>query len=229
MKRIISLILIALLCVGLCSCGKVSPNTSNTADSNYYEYTGGEYGDDVSEPAFSEPATQVAEIDKSEITNVKMTVKNYGEIKLELYNNEAPITVANFVKLVNEGFYNGLTFHRIMQGFMIQGGDPEGTGMGGSDEEIKGEFIANGVANDISHIRGVISMARSSEMDSASSQFFICDADSTFLDGQYAAFGMVTEGMEVVDKIAADAVPVDDNGTIPAENQPVIEKIEVIK
>ena len=231
MKRFISLILIALLCVGLCSCGKVSPNTSNTADSNYYEYTGGEYSDDytydVTDPVFSEPTN--AEVDKSEITNVKITVKNYGEIKLELYNNEAPITVANFVKLVNEGFYNGLTFHRIMQGFMIQGGDPEGTGMGGSDEEIKGEFYANKVVNDISHVRGVISMARSSEMDSASSQFFICDADSTFLDGQYAGFGMVTEGIEVVDKIAADAVPVDDNGTILPENQPVIEKIEVIK
>ena len=127
----------------------------------------------------------------------------HGDIILELYRDKAPITVENFVKLANEKFYDGLTFHRIYEGFMVQGGDPEGTGMGGSPNKIKGEFSANGVANDLSHTRGVISMARNSaSMDSASSQFFICHKDSVFLDGQYAAFGKVIEGMEVVDALA---------------------------
>lgn len=126
-----------------------------------------------------------------------------GEITLELYRDKAPITVQNFVDLANAKFYDGLTFHRIYEGFMIQGGDPEGTGAGGSDKKIKGEFSANGVDNDLSHTRGVISMARSNAMDSASSQFFIVHQDSTFLDGKYAAFGKVIEGMDVVDALAA--------------------------
>lgn len=123
-------------------------------------------------------------------------------IKLALYGEEAPVTVANFVKLANENFYDNLTFHRIYRGFMIQGGDPRGNGTGGSDENIKGEFAANGVKNTISHKRGVISMARSQNPNSASSQFFICHADATFLDGNYAAFGEVVEGIDVVDEIA---------------------------
>ena len=136
---------------------------------------------------------------------VQIEMDNGGIIKIELYADKAPITVANFEKLVKEGFYDGLIFHRVISGFMIQGGDPTGTGMGGSNERIKGEFAINGVQNDISHLRGVISMARSQMPDSASSQFFICHADATFLDGQYAAFGKVTEGMEVVDEIAETA------------------------
>lgn len=160
--------------------------------------------------------------------NVEMVVKDYGTIDLELDADIAPITVTNFVKLVKEGFYDGLTFHRIMEGFMIQGGDPEHTGMGGSDETIKGEFESNGIENNISHKRGVISMARSQMPDSASSQFFIVQEDSTFLDGNYAAFGHVTKGMEVVDKIAEEAKPTDDNGTIPFEEQPTITSIKVI-
>ena len=123
-------------------------------------------------------------------------------IKIELDEQNAPITCANFLKLVNEHFYDGLTFHRIIAGFMIQGGDPTGTGMGGSAENIKGEFLANGVNNRISHKRGVISMARAQSFNSASSQFFICHADSEFLDGNYAAFGHVVEGIETVDAIA---------------------------
>lgn len=157
--------------------------------------------------------------------HVTIVIKDYGTIKLELYPDKAPITVANFEKLVNEGFYNGLTFHRIMNGFMIQGGDPEGTGFGGSSETIKGEFKANGVDNNISHIRGVISMARSNNFNSASSQFFIVQKNSTFLDGQYAGFGRVTEGIEIVDKICKDTPVVDDNGTVLKNNQPIIEKI----
>ena len=141
---------------------------------------------------------------------IRIEMENGGVIKLELDASAAPITVANFEKLVKEGFYDGLIFHRVIAGFMIQGGDPTGTGMGGSEEEIKGEFAANGVNNPISHKRGVISMARTQIPDSASSQFFICHADATFLDGQYAAFGHVTEGIEVVDEIAGVATDFSD-------------------
>lgn len=157
--------------------------------------------------------------------NIEMSVKDFGIIKLQLNGDAAPITVENFVTLVNDGFYDGLTFHRIISGFMIQGGDPEGTGMGGSENKIKGEFAINGYDNPISHKRGVISMARQSyPYDSASSQFFICHKDCTQLDGQYAAFGHVTEGMEVVDKIAAVQTDAND---YPLEKV-VIEYIRVI-
>lgn len=160
--------------------------------------------------------------------HVAITVRDYGTITVELDADAAPITVQNFLDLADSGFYDGLTFHRIIEGFMIQGGDPEGTGMGGSDKTIKGEFSANGVENPLSHTRGAISMARSSAMDSASSQFFIVQKDSTGLDGQYACFGYVTNGMDVVDAIAADAQPTDGNGTIPADQQPVIESVKVL-
>ena len=167
----------------------------------------------------------------------EIKVKNYGTIKVELDAKTAPITVENFEKLVNEGFYNGLTFHRIISGFMIQGGDPNGDGSGGSDENIKGEFKENGVENNISHKRGVISMARSIDNDSASSQFFIMHQDSPYLDGQYAAFGKVTEGMEVVDKICEDIEKqsaengtqvVDKDGVVVKDKQPVIESIKMV-
>ena len=134
---------------------------------------------------------------------VQIEMSDGGIIKIELDPKAAPITCANFEKLVSEGFYDGLIFHRVIAGFMIQGGDPTGTGMGGADENIKGEFAVNGIKNPLSHKRGVISMARSQRYNSASSQFFICHADATFLDGQYAAFGHVVEGMEVVDRIAS--------------------------
>lgn len=159
---------------------------------------------------------------------VEITVKDYGKIDLELDADVAPITVTNFIDLVNDNFYDGLTFHRIIDGFMIQGGDPLGNGTGGSDKTIKGEFSDNGVNNSISHVRGVISMARSNSYDSASSQFFIVHEDSTFLDGKYAAFGKVTSGMDIVDKLAKVKVE-DDNGTVSKENQPIIESIKVIK
>lgn len=160
--------------------------------------------------------------------HVEIQVKDYGTIKVELDADAAPVTVTNFVDLAKEGFYDGLTFHRIMSGFMIQGGDPRGDGTGGSDKTIKGEFATNGVENNLSHTRGAISMARSRANDSASSQFFIVHEDSKHLDGSYAAFGYVTEGMEVVDQICEDARPTDDNGTIPSEEQPVIETVKVI-
>lgn len=134
---------------------------------------------------------------------VRIEMEDGGIIDIELYDDKAPITTQNFKKLVKEGFYDGLIFHRVISGFMIQGGDPTGTGCGGSKETIKGEFLSNGFKNEISHVRGVISMARSSMKDSASSQFFIMHADGKFLDGEYAAFGKVVSGMDVVDEIAS--------------------------
>ena len=161
--------------------------------------------------------------------NAEINIKDYGVIKLELDADSAPITVTNFVNLVNDKFYDGLTFHRIIDGFMIQGGDPLGNGTGGSEKTIKGEFKNNGVENNISHTRGTISMARSQANDSASSQFFIVQSDSTFLDGSYAGFGHVTSGMEIVDKICKYTKTEDDNGTVKKENQPVIESIKITK
>ena len=146
---------------------------------------------------------------------------------MELDADTAPITVTNFVNLAKDGFYDNLTFHRIMDGFMIQGGDPNGDGTGGADQTIKGEFSSNGVENEISHTRGTISMARAQDPDSASSQFFIVQSDSTFLDGDYAAFGKVTEGMDIVDEICKNANPTDDNGTVKADEQPVIDSIQI--
>lgn len=161
---------------------------------------------------------------------VEINVKDYGTIYLTLDGEQAPITVKNFVKLAKEGFYDGLTFHRVIDGFMIQGGDPDGDGTGGSSETIKGEFSSNGVNNTIKHERGVISMARSQENDSASSQFFIVHETSSHLDGNYAAFGKVTKGMEIVDKIVEKvAKKGDGNGMLPKKNQPIIESIKIIE
>ncbi len=154
-------------------------------------------------------------------------VEGYGTIKLELDADVAPVTVANFAKLAGDGFYNGLTFHRIISGFMVQGGDPNGNGTGGSSEKIVGEFSENGHPNSISHVRGTISMARSQAYNSASSQFFIMQADTPSLDGQYAAFGHVTEGMDVVDAMCEAAHPTDNNGTIAVADQPRISSISM--
>ena len=160
---------------------------------------------------------------------VQIDIADYGTITAELDGDAAPITVANFVDLVKSGFYDGLTFHRIISGFMIQGGDPNGNGTGGSANKIKGEFSANGVENNLLHERGVLSMARSSAYDSASSQFFIMHDKAPHLDGQYAAFGKVLSGMDVVDAIC-ESVPVTDyNGTVARENQPVITSIKLIE
>lgn len=154
-------------------------------------------------------------------------VDGYGAITLALDASAAPLTTENFISLAQTGFYDGLTFHRVVEGFMIQGGDPNGNGTGGSEQTIPGEFRENGVENNLSHTRGAVSMARSQDYNSASSQFFIVHEDSTFLDGSYAAFGYVTEGMEVVDAICADAEPIDDIGLIASENQPVILSITI--
>lgn len=171
--------------------------------------------------------------DLGEASNATLTyyadisIENYGTVTVALDAEHAPITVANFVSLAESGFYDGLTFHRIIDGFMMQGGDPNGNGTGGSDQTIVGEFTDNGYDNPLSHTRGAISMARSSAYDSASSQFFIVHEDSTYLDGQYAVFGYVTDGMDIVDAICQSAQPTDSNGTIPAEEQPVISSITV--
>ena len=215
MKKIMVMILAALTMLALCACGSKTAGGSEDTQAK-------------SEPAAqtSEEASQKDETFQK-VRHAEITVKDYGTIKLELDEGTAPITVANFIKLAKDGFYDGLTFHRIMDGFMIQGGDPRGNGTGGSDEKIKGEFKQNGVDNPISHVKGVISMARSNQPDSASSQFFITVADSTFLDGAYAAFGRVTEGMEVAEKIAKDVKPVDNNGSVMPDEQPVIESIVI--
>lgn len=211
-----------------------SSDSDNVASEEEAEKAGFSDGsDEKSDSADTEDkdsSTSVLLDTSKELTGIhhaEIEVKDYGTIDVELDADTAPITVTNFVKLAQEGFYDGLTFHRIMDGFMIQGGDPNGDGTGGSKENIKGEFSNNGVDNDISHTRGTISMARASDPDSASSQFFIVQADSTFLDGDYAGFGHVTEGMDIVDKICEDAKPTDDNGTIPSDQQPVIEKITI--
>ena len=192
-------------------------------------YTGSTTTSDTTQGSIATNTESTEEVELlSGLHHVEIEVANYGTIKLELDADTAPITVTNFIKLANEGFYNGLTFHRIIDGFMIQGGDPLGNGTGGSGQTIKGEFSSNGVENDIAHARGVISMARSRLMDSASSQFFIMHRDKPHLDGDYAAFGYVTEGMEVVDAICANTKVEDKNGSVKPENQPVITSITVI-
>ena len=197
-KHILIIAMALLLCIG---CGKSGTDTSDT-------YT---------PPALDAEATYYADID----------IADYGVITIQLDQTAAPVTCANFVELAESGFYDGLTFHRIIAGFMMQGGDPSGNGTGGSDNNIVGEFKSNGYENNLSHERGVVSMARAQAPNSASSQFFICHEDSDFLDGDYAAFGVVTEGMDVVDAVCESAEPTDNNGTIPAENQPVITSVKI--
>ena len=200
-----------------------SDSAGDTAAENASYSSSGAAGEESAEASGNAVSGMLSGIHHAEIT-----VKDYGTIKVELDADTAPITVSNFCFLANKGFYDGLTFHRIIDGFMIQGGDPNGNGSGGSGFNIKGEFASNGVENDISHVKGVISMARASDPDSASSQFFIMVGDGTYLDGDYAAFGRVTEGQEIADKIAGDAKPTDNNGSIRREEQPVIESVKII-
>ncbi|MBQ9346548.1 MAG: peptidylprolyl isomerase [Oscillibacter sp.] len=220
-KYLPALALVILLLTG-CGGGTARTTASDGAAPEETAETAGEAVGETGETTEAEPVEGIG------IYTAVIEVENYGTITAELDGDTAPITVANFVSLAESGFYDGLTFHRIMDGFMIQGGDPLGSGFGGSDTNIRGEFAANGVDNPISHVRGTLSMARGAyDYDSASSQFFIVQTDSLFLDGQYAAFGHVTEGMEVVDAICADAVPLDDNGTIAPEDQPVMRSVTV--
>ncbi len=203
-NRILSLLLAIVLVFCLAACGQKESNTDNGAEKT----------------------------EKYGTHHAVITIKNYGEIKLELDGDTAPITVENFVNLAKDGFYDGLTIHRVAPGFVIQGGDPDGNGTGGSGKPIKGEFAANGIENNITHNRGVISMARrGNDMDSATSQFFIVLSDEAkgSLDGMYAGFGRVTEGMDIVDKIVAET-PVSDSysGLVDKAKQPVIESIKIV-
>ena len=224
MKKItVWLLTLALAATMLAGCGSKTDTTDTTETT---EETSA--ADETSDGAADTADTSENEELLTGLHHVTIDVQDYGTISLELDADTAPISVTNFINLANEGFYDGLTFHRIISGFMIQGGDPNGNGTGGSEKTIKGEFSANGVENDISHVRGVISMARANDPDSGSSQFFIVHEDSTFLDGQYAAFGHVTDGMDVVDAIC-EAVPVqDNNGTVAAADQPVITAVTVV-
>lgn len=224
MKKItVWLLTLAFAATMLAGCGSKTDTTDTTETT---EATSA--ADETSNGAADTTDTSEDEELLTGLHHVTIDVQDYGTISLELDADTAPISVTNFINLANEGFYDGLTFHRIISGFMIQGGDPNGNGTGGSEKTIKGEFSANGVENDISHVRGVISMARANDPDSGSSQFFIVHEDSTSLDGQYAAFGHVTDGMDVVDAIC-EAVPVqDNNGTVAAADQPVITAVTVV-
>ena len=213
MKKHIRNILVALMILSLIllvGCGGGSSEEAETADTSQQE------------------TAELISADPIGIHHAEIEIKDYGTVSVELDGDTAPITVQNFMDLANAGFYDGLTFHRIIDGFMIQGGDPNGDGSGGSGQDIVGEFEANGYANNIAHTKGVISMARAQDPNSASSQFFIMVEDAPHLDGMYAAFGHVTEGQDIVDKIAADAKPLDDNGTIASEDQPVITSVKII-
>ena len=172
-------------------------------------------------------SSPVIDLDETLTYYADIEIAEYGTITVQLDQEAAPVTTANFVNLAQNGFYDGLTFHRIIEGFMMQGGDPNGDGSGGSEDCIVGEFSENGYENSLSHTRGAISMAHADDYDSASSQFFIVQEDSTYLDGQYAVFGYVTEGLEVVDAVCEAAEPTDNNGTIEAEAQPVITSITI--
>ena len=220
MKRLISIILMAaLLSLWLTGCG----DTRENADKSTAKTTKKESFAEKKDAGTSNSQYLTGK------HHAEIVIAEYGKLELELDADVAPITVTNFVNLAKKGFYNGLTFHRIMSGFMIQGGDPNGDGTGGSEETIKGEFKSNGIENTMSHKRGVISMARTqNDPDSASSQFFIVQADSDFLDGDYAAYGKVTAGMDIVDKICQSVQPIDNNGTVPADQQPKITAIKVI-
>lgn len=229
MKKLTALFLSVVMCGALLAgCG--SSKSDSTAASDTSETTTEETTEDTTEDT-AEDTKAASEEDTELLTglhHVTIDVQDYGTISLELDADTAPISVTNFINLAKDGFYDGLTFHRIISGFMIQGGDPKGNGTGGSDQTIKGEFSENGVENNISHVRGTISMARANDPDSASSQFFIVHEDSTFLDGQYAAFGHVTDGMDVVDAICENTPVQDNNGTVKAADQPVITSVTVI-
>lgn len=229
MRKILYMIMGVLLCFSLFGCSDGSFTYSEIESNESTSITENNVGNIGESNSDMVDSSTESETDRVEVGDYLATIdiQDYGTIEVELYGSVAPLTVTNFVNLVNDGFYDGLTFHRIIDGFMIQGGDPLGNGMGGSENTIIGEFVANGVDNTLSHKRGVISMARSQDFNSASSQFFIVHEDSTFLDGQYAAFGEVVSGMDVVDAICDAVVVEDDNGTVLPENQPIINSIVV--
>lgn len=218
----------AMLLAGCGQSGDTTADSSNTQGSN----TSLTSQNSSTQSGIGETAGETVTTEATELLSgkhhVNIIIKDKGTISVELDADVAPITVTNFINLAKDGFYDGVVFHRIIEDFMMQGGDPTGTGGGGSGTTIKGEFAANGVENNLSHTRGAISMARSQKNDSASSQFFIVHEDSPHLDGQYACFGYVTEGMDIVDDICENTEGGDYNGIIPEANRPVMETIEVV-
>ena len=211
--------LILALIIGLSSGNDIADTDETQGTTQNTETAGG------TEATETEPAYDA--LDETLVYYADIVIQDYGTITVQLDQHSAPITCANFVELAESGFYDGLTFHRIIEGTMMQGGCPEGTGYGSSDNTIVGEFSANGYDNPLSHTRGAISMARSDDYDSASCQFFIVQQDYTSWDGQYAVFGYVIDGMDVVDAVCADAQPTDSNGSMEAENQPVITSVTI--
>ncbi|MBQ6811443.1 MAG: peptidylprolyl isomerase [Firmicutes bacterium] len=218
LTAVISGVVCIALIVGIVLGGKAIQNHS------YTDTTSGEGGTSTVTP---DGLKTTSTLDAEKTYYADITVRDYGKITVKLDQKNAPVSASNFVELAEDGFYDGLTFHRIMEGFMMQGGDPQGDGYGGSKQNILGEFASNGVNNPLSHTRGAISMARSGQPNSGSSQFFIVHEDSTFLDGDYAVFGYVTEGIEVVDAVCKAAEPTDGNGTIPAAKQPIMESVVI--
>ncbi len=211
----------------LAGCGQSDKTTTTGGTNAQTSQNSGNTQSGIGETAGETVTTEATEL-LSGKHHVNIIIKDKGTISVELDADVAPITVTNFINLAKDGFYDGVVFHRIIEDFMMQGGDPTGTGGGGSGTTIKGEFAANGVENNLSHTRGAISMARSQKNDSASSQFFIVHEDSPHLDGQYACFGYVTEGMDIVDDICENTEGGDYNGIIPEANRPVMETIEVV-
>lgn len=234
MKKLFLKVLPAMLSVFLLAgCGNTG-ETTLTGSENGNENTQSAENTQTAGEAVAGTEENQTNNEQTELLNgkhiAKIQVKDMGTITVELDADTAPITVTNFVNLAESGFYDGITFHRIIKDFMMQGGDPLGNGTGGSEQTITGEFASNGVENPLSHTRGAISMARNNfDMNSASSQFFIVHQDSLFLDGEYATFGYVTEGMDIVDAICEQTTGQDVNGVVPMENRPVIETIEIVK
>ncbi len=226
-KKLLSILLLTACVFSLTACGKNKAETNPTAG----EHTStANKGTSIELPIPDEGLlTRENSGQLSGKYNIEIEIEEYGTIALTLDADIAPVTVTNFIDLVQDGFYNGLTFHRIIDGFMIQGGDPDGNGYGGSPRKIQGEFAQNGIENNLKHTRGVISMARSGDPNSASSQFFIMHEDAPHLDGAYAAFGQVTSGIEVVDEICANTPVQDINGTVLAKNQPKIKEIRIVE
>ncbi len=225
MKKRIALAVVLTLAASILSAGcqtaKEPSQTSTTAVSSQVSVE--------SQTEESQSSDYPPPLEEDKVYYADIHIRDEGTITIKLDQKAAPITAANFVALAESGFYNGLTFHRILKGFVMQGGAPKKNGTGGSEHTIVGEFERNGITNDLSHTRGAVSMARSSlSMDSASSQFFIVHQDSALsLDGLYACFGYVTEGMEIVDKICTEAKPIDKNGSIQEDQQPVMESVTI--
>lgn len=228
MPKQLTLLLAAVLTVGLVTACSPSGEESSQSQSSSSSQSQSAETTGSSDYFFEEGSTLLQFTKPADDAQIAVVTTSMGEIQIMFFPEQAPKAVENFTTLAEKGYYNGLRFHRVIDGFMIQGGDPRGDGTGGSDETVVGEFAENGVENPISHVRGTVSMARSSDKNSASSQFFIVQTDSTYLDGQYAAFGHVTDGMDIVDAICKNTRTTDRNGTVAQENQPVITAVRVL-